>query len=74
MKEPIKIENEELRVRAIESGQAFPSVQGDMGLTKRELFAAMAMFAMLPYAHGDLQKNAHDAVIMADLLLEELEK
>lgn len=82
MKEPIEIENEELRVRAIELAQAFPSVLGDMGLTKREYFAGLALLKIRPptkaWSEELTRRNydnwASECILMADRLLEELEK
>ena len=44
------------------------------GLTKRELFAAMAMQGLLSYDRPgfDVQDAAHDAVVYADRLIAEL--
>ena len=53
------------------------SAQGFIGLTKRELIAAMAMQGMLSHdaVHiRTMSKIASDAVVMADYLLNELEE
>ena len=56
------------------SDSVFPELCGD--LTKRELFAAMAMQGLLSY--GKITTSAEDyagqAVLTADALLAELEK
>lgn len=58
---------------------AFPTVGGDPGLTKRELFAAMAMQGMLASEteasnYGHIGFLAESAVKRADALLAELAK
>lgn len=58
---------------------AFPTTDeyGDAfdGLSKRELFAAMAMQGMTARDEGYPSKQiVHDAVLMSDLLIEELNR
>ena len=62
----------------------FSSNKGDSGLTKREYFAAMAMIGLtvpaIPGSHNQLDYRdngetlARYAVLMADKLIEELNK
>lgn len=62
------------------SGRVFPIVQGTeeihtTGLTKRELFAAMAMQGLCADPEmGTVEKSAALAVKCADALIEELSK
>lgn len=63
------------------SGRVFPIVQGaeihTTGLTKRELFAAMAMQGILANPErigGKDQELAQYSVMLADALIEELNK
>jgi len=55
---------------------AYPNEQGAFGLTKRELFAAMAMQANRSRAsiYKTWKDLAEDAVEIADALIEELNK
>ena len=47
----------------------------DLGLTKRELFAALAMQGLTAFGkYEEFEDFAHDAVKIADALLAELEK
>lgn len=77
-----------MNAKELGGAHAYPSPMGDMGLTKRELFAAMAMRALmsdktnapealrLAKAHGIKPSNAMAiaAVSAADALLAELAK
>lgn len=56
------------------AAQAFPSVQGDMGLTKREYFAAMALQTILSGWILNPEEAAEKALSYADALIKELEK
>jgi len=63
------------------NGVVLPNDQvdyGDVGLTKRELFAAMAMQGIcgdgIPGSHHRPDETARDAVAYADALLKELAK
>ena len=57
------------------SGPAFPEVANSTsGLTKRELFAALAMLACVVNRTATLNQFANDAVGLADALLAELAK
>ena len=58
---------------------AYPIIEPDgefyhAGLTKRELFAAMAMQGLCSDSDLTLQSTVNSAVILADLLIEELNK
>jgi hypothetical protein len=57
---------------------AYPTTDGDWGLTKRELFAIKLMAALISHPNADLTKEskafAAYAVSNADALLAELSK
>lgn len=60
------------------NGQGSPITSMEFGLTKRELFAAMAMQGIcansIPGSHHQPQNTARDAIAQADALLAELAK
>jgi len=55
---------------------AYPNEQGAFGLTKRELFAAMAMQGLLsnPELSAEFEAYASDSVKFADALIDGLNK